>query len=93
MPRLEMVASHFGTTTGKPVSTALIPLAPNEPAASVGYATERARAEFLTQLIAIRAQAPQTRLRRRAESEEAIAAYAASGQSPKPTGHALSRSL
>jgi hypothetical protein len=39
------------------------------------------------------AQAPQTRVRRRAEPDEAIAAYAASGRRPMPARRALSRSL
>lgn len=75
------------------MSTALIPLSPVEPAVRAGYAGERPRAEFLTQLIAARTQAPQTRLRRRAEPEEAVAAYAVNNRSPRPTGRMLSRSL
>jgi len=75
------------------VSTALVPLSPVEPAVRAGYACERPRAEFLTQLIATRAQAPQTRLRRRAEPEEAVAAYAVNDRAPMPTGRTLSRSL
>ena len=74
-------------------STALVPLGPNRPAASTGYAGEPARAEFLTQLIAVRAQVPQMRFRRRAEPGEAIAAYAAQGRPPRTNGRALSRSL
>lgn len=74
------------------MSAALVCVAPTDDPAPTGHA-ERPRAEFLTQLIAMRAQAPQTRLRRRAEPEEAIAAYAASDSSPRFTRHALSRSL
>jgi hypothetical protein len=74
-------------------STALVPCVPSGPAASTEYVREPARAEFLTQLIAVRAQVPQMRLRRRVEPSEAIAAYAAHGRSPRPNGRALSRSL
>ncbi|HXX05135.1 MAG TPA: hypothetical protein VEJ37_12485 [Xanthobacteraceae bacterium] len=74
-------------------STALVLVGPERPAASTVNAGEPARAEFLTQLIAIRAQVPQMRLRRRAEPGEAIAAYAAQGRTPRTNGCALSRSL
>ncbi len=53
----------------------------------------RPRADFLAQLIATLEQAPQTRVRRRTEPEEAIAAYGASGRVVIPAGHALTRSL
>ena len=53
----------------------------------------RPNADFLAQLIATSGQAPQTRARRRAEPEHAIAAYRALGQWPTVTGRALSRSL
>ena len=75
------------------MSTALIPPSPAETAVRARYAGARPRAEFLTQLIATRTQAPQTRLRGRAEPEEAVAAYAVNNRSPKPTGRTLSRSL
>jgi hypothetical protein len=91
-----MRSSHFGTGSDKPVSTALICLPPSAKIASAGYAGGWPQAQFLTQLIATKTQAPQTRLRRRAEPEEAIAAYSASGNGSSPTapkGHALSRSL
>jgi hypothetical protein len=44
-------------------------------------------------LIATSAQAPQTRARRRANPDEAIAAYDALGHWPTPAGRKLSRSL
>jgi hypothetical protein len=44
-------------------------------------------------LIATAGAAPQTRIRRRAEPDEAIAAYAALDQRPVPSGRAVSRSL
>jgi hypothetical protein len=85
------------------VSTALIRLEPNrfepsrfEPSrdeAAKGSAGARPRADFLAQLIATAGQAPQTRLRRRAEPGDAIAAYNARGRSGLPARRALSRSL
>jgi hypothetical protein len=75
------------------VSTALIPLAPNDREAAAAPAPARPRANFVAQLIAILGRAPQTRARRRAEPEEAIAAYRALGRWPTPAGRALSRSL
>ena len=55
--------------------------------------TSRANADFVAHLIATSAQAPQPRARRRANSEDAIAAYDALGHWPTPTGGKLSRSL
>jgi len=48
---------------------------------------------FLAHLIATKAQAPQTRTRRRAEPAEAISVYAGLGQRPSRAGRLLSRSL
>jgi hypothetical protein len=56
-------------------------------------ATSRANADFVAHLIATSAQAPQTRARRRANPDEAIAAYDALGHWPTPAGRKLSRSL
>jgi hypothetical protein len=53
----------------------------------------RPRADFLAQLIATAALAPQTRVRRRVEPGEAIAAYGAIERSPMRLQPALSRSL
>lgn len=55
--------------------------------------TSRANADFVAHLIATSAQAPQTRARRRANPDEAIAAYDALGHWPTPAGGKLSRSL
>ena len=55
--------------------------------------TNRPRANFIAQLIATAVAAPQTRTRRRAEPDEAIAAYAALDQQLAPSGRAVSRSL
>jgi len=51
------------------------------------------RADFIAHLIAVRLQAPQTRARRRAEPEDAAAAYGVLGQWPTPVGRVLSRAL
>jgi hypothetical protein len=75
------------------VSTALISLAATADTAAVKRQASRPQAAFLTQLIATRQQAPQTRTRRRAEPDEAIAAYAGTDDRPLPAGRALSRSL
>src|ERR1700675_2650541 len=75
-----------------PVSNALVPLAKVDQAVAV-RATSRANADFVAHLIATSAQAPQTRARRRANSEDAIAAYDALGYWPTPAGRKLSRSL
>ena len=72
---------------------ALVPLAPRERRALSRSTSIRPRADFLAQLIATSAQLPQTRLRRRAEPDVAIAAYGANDRSPPRTGGALTRSL
>jgi hypothetical protein len=72
---------------------ALVPVAPNNPERVTLRAVRRPNADFIAHLIATSAQAPQTRARRRAEPEEAIAAYGALGQWPTAPGRALSRSL
>ena len=79
------------------MSNALVSLAQTDPAAAQ-TATKvrtrsRANADFVAHLIATSAQAPQTRARRRANSEDAIAAYDALGHWPTPAGRKLSRSL
>ena len=56
-------------------------------------ASSRANADFVAHLIATSAQAPQTRARRRANADEAVAAYDALGHWPTPAGRKLSRSL
>jgi hypothetical protein len=75
-----------------PMNNALVPMAfPREkPAAPADC---RANADFIAHLIATAAQAPQTRGRRRAEPQEALAAYRALGQWPSEPGRALSRSF
>jgi len=75
------------------VSTALVPVAlshsPTFPSANAG----RPRTDFLAHMIATLAQAPQTRMRRRAEPAEAAAAYRAIEQRAAARDPALSRSL
>jgi hypothetical protein len=60
-----------------PAGRSLIALAPVAPLGEP-ISHYRQQAPFLAQLIATREQLPQTRERRRAEPEEAIAAYRAS---------------
>jgi hypothetical protein len=79
------------------VSNALVPLTQTDQAAAQTAvkvrASSRANADFVAHLIATSAQAPQTRARRRANPDEAIAAYDALGHWPTPAGRKLSRSL
>lgn len=76
------------------MNTALISLAPYaDRQISNVHAESRPRADFLAQLIAIKSGMPQTRGRRRAGPEEAIAAYGALVRWPGLPGRALSRSL
>jgi hypothetical protein len=72
---------------------ALVPLGYTDQAAAPPRPSPRANAGFVAHLIATRAQVPQTRARRRAEPEQAVAAYGAVGQWPTPAGRTLSRSL
>ena len=75
------------------MSNALVPLAYSEPATAKPCAAARANADFVAHLIATSAEAPQTRVRRRAEPEEAVAAYGALDHRVPPAGRTLSRSL
>jgi hypothetical protein len=83
-------------------NTALVPVAPAAteerpaPRPDNGASTRAnggAKADFVAHLIATRNRLPQTCARRRAAPETAIAAYAALGHWPIPSGRALSRSL
>jgi len=74
-------------------NTALVPVAHTSEQRSVSFADNRAKADFVAHLIATRNRLPQTLARRRAAPETAIAAYAALGHWPIPSGRALSRSL
>jgi hypothetical protein len=75
------------------MSTALVALTPAADSAPVMQVGSRPRADFLAQLIATSVKAPQTRLRRRAEPDVAIAAYRSSDRTPTSAGGALQRSL
>jgi hypothetical protein len=75
------------------MTTALVPVAPERHTSRPLASYQRGNADFIAHLIATAAQAPQTRARRRAEPEQAIAAYSALGQWPSEAGGALSRSL
>ena len=83
----------FWYRTTRHVSTALIPLAAADRGAPADHASHRPRADFLAQLIATLQQVPQVRTRRRAEPDEAIAAYDATSQWPAPASRALTRWL
>jgi len=84
--------SRFGTGDA-PLRNALVPLACIDQAATQLRPSPRANADFVAHLIATRAQMPQTRARRRAEPEQAVAAYGAVGHWPTRAGRTLSRSL
>ena len=73
------------------MSAALIPL--TTPLEAARPVPNRPRADFVAQLIATRMEAPQTRVRRRAEPGDATAAYGMSGCPVPPSGRALSRSV
>jgi hypothetical protein len=75
------------------VSTALVPIALGKPSPDWSAGRNRPRADFLAQLIATAAQAPQTRARRRAEPAEAVAIYGAIGRRQAAQPPALRRSL
>ncbi len=75
------------------MSRALVPLAASVRAAPDNGVLGRTRADFLAQLIATVEQAPQTRTRRRADPQDAITAYGASGRRPSLARPALLRSL
>ena len=75
------------------MSTALVPITVSKPAADATACSVRPRADFLAHLIATAAQAPQTRMRRRAEPAEAVAIYGAIEERPALRRPALLRSL
>ena len=65
----------------KAAVTALVPVAAAQPPAEdQGKSPRRSSASFLAQLIANEKQLPQTRERRRAEPQQAIAAYGAAAR-------------
>ena len=75
------------------MSTALVPIAVNDSATFPTADFARPRADFLAQMIATVAQAPQTRMRRRAEPAEAVAVYGAIERREAARRPALSRFL
>ena len=71
-------------------SRALIAIEAPRPSERTTPSARRPNAAFLAQLIATQMQAPQTRVRRRAEPEEAIAIYAAGNRLlPGAAGHTM----
>ena len=75
------------------MTTALITISPQTRDEPAGLVFRRNNASFVAHLIATAVQVPQTRARRRAEPNEASAAYRALGQWPSDAGSLLSRSL
>jgi hypothetical protein len=75
------------------MNNALVPVAAFRSENPGAFADRRTNADFIAHLIATALQAPQTRARRRAEPQDAFAAYRALGQRPTPPGRAVSRSL
>lgn len=74
-PRRRMPGELGKPDTPQTEGRALIAIEQAAPGEGTPRVTRYPAAGFLAQLIATRAQAPQTRLRRRAEPEEAIAVY------------------
>lgn len=72
---------------------ALVALAQSTAKPVIARTGSRPSADFLAHLIATSVQAPQTRIRRRVEPNEAITAYRTLGQWPTASGGTLSRSL
>ena len=72
---------------------ALVPVTPVNRDTDRPHQASRPDCGFIAHLIATKAQAPQTRTRRRAEPVEAISAYSGLGQRPGAAGRVLSRSL
>lgn len=72
---------------------ALVAMTPSTRESDTLQPGARANADFLAHLIATAAQAPQTRLRRRVEPAQAVAAYRALGQWPTAPGRSVRRSL
>lgn len=72
---------------------ALVPVGRSPSESQTPRPSERANADFLAHLIATAAQAPQTRVRRRAEPAQAVAAYRALGQWPTAPGRSVRRFL
>jgi hypothetical protein len=75
------------------VNKSLVPVTPPDRDSDSRHPANRPDSGFIAHLIATKAKAPQTRLRRRVEPGEAISAYAVLGQRPNTAGRILSRSL
>ncbi len=75
------------------MSSALVPIAFSKPCSETSTCLSRPRADFLAHLIATAAQAPQTRMRRRAEPADAVAVYDAIERRPAVHRPAFSRWL
>ena len=75
----------------EPTRRALIPIAAPRRTESMPQSDVRATAPFLAHLIATVQGAPQTRTRRRADADQAVAAYTAMMQTAAHAAHAVSQ--
>ena len=75
------------------MNKSLVPVTPPDRDSHSHYPASRPDSGFIAHLIATKAKAPQTRLRRRVEPGEAISAYGVLGQRPNAAGRIVSRSL
>lgn len=75
------------------MSNALVPLGSPDRRNAGRHGGGGPSADFIAHLIAMSVQSPQTRARRRATPDEAVAAYRALGQRPGAVGQVISRSL
>ncbi len=82
-----------GAAGAAATGTALVAIAPAPPPERAWSPSRHPVAAFVAQLIATSRQAPQTRMRRRAEPAEALAVYAAASAVARQRGHAVMRSL
>ena len=81
--RTDKAADHVDTGTG---CVALVPMAPASPHAPACSRMPRPDPTFVTHLIAMAEQVPQTRHLRRAAPHEALSAYAARVQPAQGAG-------
>jgi len=93
MPRSTRRAPAALTETDVPAgeSRALIAISAPAPTERSGTTSRRPLAAFLAQLIATQTQAPQTRVRRRAEPGEVLAMYGTVSIRPAKAGRKLAR--
>jgi hypothetical protein len=81
---LKAETPHAETPTAPPASTALVPVAPVQPANGSRNATLRPDPSFVMHLIATASHAPQTRRLRQATASDGVAHYAATRVAVQP---------